>query len=203
MKTGQKLAIDDWWSRSHRMHKCIESHRCKIVTSFCNINATQMQCQLFTHVFRSQFAISSHHVKLFARLFTARTLVNLVFATRMCATQLQTPAGRLRKHRWPQYVNSPTYNSRSFTVSLSFTLSRRRLGSREESVELWLQSQFSELSCVTARHRLTPPTAEELVPAFGGGQVGGGCLLKGGGGILPLKGRLPHLAGARHKCFSG
>ena len=53
----QKLAIDDWWSRSHRMHKCIESHRCKIVTSFCNIDATQMHYQLFTPVFRSQFAI--------------------------------------------------------------------------------------------------------------------------------------------------
>ena len=139
MKTGQKLAIDDWWSRSHRMHKCIESHRCKIVTSFCNINATRMHCQLFTHVFRSQFAISSHHVKLFARLFTALILDNLVFATRMCAPLLQTSAGGLRKHRCPQYVNSPTYNSRSFTVSSlfhSFTLSRRRLGSMEESVEL-------------------------------------------------------------------
>ena len=48
MKTGQKLAIDDWWSRSHMMHKCIESHRCKILKNFCNIDATQMHFQLFT-----------------------------------------------------------------------------------------------------------------------------------------------------------
>ena len=148
MKTGQKLAIDDWWSRSHRMHKCIESHRCQIVTSFCNINATRMHCQLFTHVFRSQFAISSHHVKLFAQLFPSRTLVNLVFATRMCAPQLQTPAGGLRKHRCPQYVNSPTYNSRSFTVSLSFTLSLCHAGVLAAWKSLWTSDcRANSLNC--------------------------------------------------------
>ena len=101
MKTGQKLAIDDWWSRSHRMQKCIESHICKILKSFCNIDATQMHCQLFLPVFRSQFAISSRHVKLFARIFTARTLVNLVFATRMCARCTTTADSSWRAAKAP------------------------------------------------------------------------------------------------------
>ena len=153
-------------------------------------------------------------MKLFARLFTARSLVNLVFATRMCTPQLQTPAGGLRKHRCPQYVNSLTYNSRSFTVSLSFTLSLCYAHVLIAWKSLWSsEGRANSLNCPVSLPAigLLRPLLRNWFRLLGEGRWEGGLLALGEGGacfrgwgwILPLKGRLPHWAGARHKCFSG